>query len=72
MFAFLHNAFYPILHDVLEVSYVHVHDGRQRRLPTLRLEEPLSLSSQYAFNGMVNHKSLQRHGTRFTLMPRKI
>jgi len=52
--------------------HVHVHGGRQRRLPTLRLEEPLSSSSQYAFHGMVNHKSLQRHGTRFTLMPRKV
>ena len=62
VFAFLHNAFYPILHDVLEVSYVHVHEGRQRRLPTLRLEEPLSSSSQYVLNGMVN-RSLPWHGT---------
>ena len=43
-------------------SYVHVHGGRQRRLPTLRLEEPLSSSSQYVLNGMVN-RSLPWHGT---------
>jgi hypothetical protein len=66
------SSYYKMFPRCHTCSYFHVYEGRQRRLPTLRLEETLSSSSQYAFNGMVNHKSLQRHGTRFTLMPRKI
>ncbi len=61
---FMTVSYYKMFSRFHTCSYVHVHDGRQRRLPTLRLEETLSSSTQYAFNGMVKHKCLQRHGSR--------
>ena len=42
-----------ILLNVLAVSYIHVHEGRQRRLPTLRLEDlhPLQVHSCLKWHG---------------------
>ncbi len=50
-----------ILHEVLEVSYLHVHEGRQRRLPTLRLEECTQLASLQV-NNLVSYYLIKQLG----------